>query len=182
MPRYSHFAILLHWIIAVFIAAAFGLGFTMVNIHGITPAKLNYFSWHKWIGVTVLGLACIRLLWRLYHPAPPYSSTMPEWQKRAAHGLHLLLYVLMFAVPISGYFYTLAAGVPVVYLRIIPLPVLIEPNPEIKDSLKMLHIVLTWVLATCILMHVAAALKHLLIDKDDIFKRMLISLPLRKKR
>src|SRR6476659_1705532 len=125
--RYSRTAILLHWLVALLIIGNFALGLTMVDIPGLTPTKLRYFSWHKWAGVTILGLACIRLLWRLSHPAPPYPASMSGWQHRAASLVHLLLYVLIFAVPISGYFYSLAAGVPVVYLGIFPMPVLIDP-------------------------------------------------------
>src|SRR3954465_6277853 len=116
MLRYTKTAVLLHWLTALLIVSGFALGLTMVSIPGITPTKLKYFSWHKWIGVTVLGLSCLRLLWRLTHPAPAYPSTMPDWQKKAANVLHGLLYVLIFAVPVSGYFYSLASGVPVVYL------------------------------------------------------------------
>ena len=111
----------------------------MVDIHGITPTKLKYFSWHKWLGVTVLALACIRLLWRLTHAAPAYPANMPAWQHNAASGLHGLLYLLMFAIPVSGYIYSLSAGIPVVYLGIIPLPVFMDPNPELKPVLKELH-------------------------------------------
>src|SRR3954447_20869397 len=101
MPRYPKIAILLHWLIALLIVCAFALGVTMTDIPGITPTKLKYFSWHKWIGVTVLGLACARLSWRLTHAAPAYPDTMAAWQKKAASGLHHLLYILIFAVPVS---------------------------------------------------------------------------------
>src|SRR5437868_10060814 len=114
MDRYSKTAIALHWLIALLIVAAFILGLVMTDIPGLTPTKLKYFSWHKWIGVTVFGLACLRLLWRLTHRAPSHPDSMPAWQKNAAHALHGLLYVLIFAVPLSGYFYSLASGVPVV--------------------------------------------------------------------
>lgn len=173
MQRYTFPAILMHWLIAVLIVSAFALGLTMVDIPGITPTKLKYFSWHKWLGVTVLGLACLRLLWRLTHAAPPYPLGMPTWQQKAAHGLHALLYLLMFAMPISGYFYSLAAGVPVVYLGVLPLPELIEPNQEWKPVLKQIHYVLNWVLFACVSLHVLAALKHHFIDRDSVLKRML---------
>ncbi len=172
-PRYSITAILLHWLIALLIVSAFALGVTMVDIPGITPTKLKYFSWHKWIGVTVLGLVGVRLLWRITHPAPPYPLAMPGWQKTAAHGLHGLLYVLMFAVPVSGYFYSLAAGVPVVYLGVLPLPVLIEPNPALKPVLKQVHYALNMAMLAAVALHAAAALKHQFVDRDGVLKRML---------
>ena len=73
MRRYTLTAIALHWLMAILIIAAFLLGLTMVDIPGLTPTKLKYFSWHKWLGVTVFGLACLRLLWALGHPAPALS-------------------------------------------------------------------------------------------------------------
>lgn len=172
MPRYTKTAMLLHWLMALLICATFALGVTMINIPGLTPTKLKYFSWHKWLGVTVLALSCLRLGWRLTHPAPPYPATMPGWQKMAAHGSHGMLYLLIFAVPLSGYFYSLAAGVPVVYLGILPLPILIGPDPELKSLLKGLHYVLNLALLATFLLHVAAALKHHFIDRDGIFKRI----------
>lgn len=173
MLRYTKTAMLLHWLIALLIICAFTLGVTMVNIHGLSPTKLKYFSWHKWLGCTVFGLTCLRLVWRLWNPAPAYPHTMSKWQQQAAGGLHGLMYILMLAVPLSGYFYSLSAGVPVVYLGIIPLPVLIAPNPELKPILKLVHYTLNVVLLGGFCLHVLAALKHQFIDRDNIFKRIL---------
>ena len=173
MQRYTRTAILFHWLIALLIVGAFTMGLVMTDIPGITPTKLKYFSWHKWTGVTVLALATLRLLWRLTHAAPAYPASMPAWQQTSAHRLHLLLYVLIFAVPLSGYFYTLAAGVPVVYFGLFQLPLLIEANPALKPVLKDLHFWLNMVLAGAVGLHVAAALKHQLIDRDGVMRRML---------
>ena len=136
MQRYTTTAIVLHWLIAVLIIGAFTLGLVMTDIPGISPTKLKYFSWHKWAGVTVLVLATVRLRWRLKNRPPALPEAMPAWQRSAAHGLHHLLYVLIFAVPISGYFYTLAAGFPVVYFGLFQLPVLIAKNPALAETLK----------------------------------------------
>lgn len=173
MQRYSRPAILFHWLIALLIIGAFTLGLVMTDIPGLTPTKVKYFSWHKWAGVTVLLLATLRLLWRLASDAPAYPDSMKHWEKQAAHHLHLLLYVLMFAVPLSGYFYTLAAGVPVVYFGVFPLPVLIDANPDLKPLLKEVHYWLTMGLAGAVGLHIAAALKHVFIDRDGVMKRML---------
>jgi cytochrome b561 len=173
MPfRYTKTTMLLHWLIALLIFGTFGLGIIMVNIPGLTPAKLKYFSWHKWLGVTVLGLSCLRLLWRLSHPAPVHPPSIPHWQQRAASILHGVLYFLLLAVPVSGYFYTLAAGVPVVYLGIWPLPVLIAPDPQLKIVLKQVHFLFTMLLLGSFVLHFLAALKHHFIDRDGIFKRI----------
>ena len=98
---------------------------------------------------------------------------MPLWQRRASAIGHALLYVLMFAVPLSGYFYSLAAGVPVVYFGVWPLPVLIEADPVLKLVLKQLHIALVYTMLLIIVVHLLAALKHHFIDRDSVLKRML---------
>lgn len=173
MPRYTTTAIALHWLVALLIIGTFTLGLVMTDIPGLTPAKLRYFSWHKWAGVTVLLLAALRLLWRLSHRAPAYPASMPAWQQSSAHALHGLLYVLIFAVPVSGYFYTLAAGVPVVYFGLFQLPVLMAKNAALKPVLEEVHYWLNMVMAGAVGLHVLAALKHVLVDRDGIMGRML---------
>src|SRR5471030_167111 len=145
MQRYTKTAMLLHWLTALLIISAFFLGLVMTDIHGITPTKLKYYSWHKWLGITVLALAC----------------------------MHVLLYLLIFAVPLSGYFYTCAAGVPVVYLGLFQLPSLIEPNPELKPLLQAVHYWMTMTMAALVVAHALADVKHHFIDRDDVLKRML---------
>ena len=173
--RYTNVAIVFHWLIALLIIGSFTMGLVMTDMPGLTPTKLKYYSWHKWAGVTILLLATLRLLWRLTHAAPAYPNSMPAWQKTSANALHGLLYVLMFAVPLSGYFYTLSAGFPVVYFGLFELPVLIAKNEALKPVLKEVHFWLNMVLAGTVGMHVAAALKHHFIDRDGIVKRMLPS-------
>jgi cytochrome b561 len=173
MPRYTKTAMLLHWLSALLIIAAFFLGLTMVAIPGFSPTKLKYFSWHKWLGVTVLLVAALRLLWRKANRPPPPLLSIPAWQHRVAEGMHYLLYFLIFAVPVSGYFYTYAAGVPVVYLGLWQMPAVIGPNPELKPLLKTVHYVLTMTMAAAVVAHALAALKHHFIDRDITLKRML---------
>lgn len=173
MERYTKTAMLLHWLVAILIIAAFFLGLTMVDIKGITPTKLKYYSWHKWLGVTVLLLAVLRALWRATHQPPAHPASMPVWQAKAADAVHYLLYFLIFAVPISGYLYTTAAGVPVVYLGLWQIPALFEGTPELKAALKPVHYWLTMGMAALVLAHAGAALKHQFIDRDGVLKRML---------
>jgi cytochrome b561 len=171
--RYNAMAIGLHWIIALLIIGGFYLGWIMTDIPGFTPTKLKYFSWHKWIGVTVFMLAVIRLIWRATHSAPATPAGMPRWQVGAAHLTHFLLYVLMLAIPISGYLYSSAANVQVVYLGVLPLPTIIGPDKALKAILRTVHVALNYTLLVLVVLHVLAALKHHFVDRDGLLGRML---------
>ncbi|WP_042263756.1 cytochrome b [Paraburkholderia heleia] len=174
MPTaYTRTAITLHWLIALLIVCGFALGWVMTDIPGFTPTKLRCFSWHKWIGVTVLALAALRLLWRATHVPPALSDNVTGLQRVAAHGVHHLLYLLMFAVPLTGYFYSSAAGIPVVYLGLVPLPSLINPNPALRPVLREAHVLLDYTLLAVVVLHVLGALKHRFFDRDDVLSRML---------
>jgi cytochrome b561 len=170
---YTRTAITLHWLIAALIVAGFSIGWIMTRIPGFTPEKLRYVSWHKWIGVTVFALAALRIIWRLTHKAPPLPALMSRWERAAAHTVHGLLYVLMVAVPLTGYLFSSASNVPVVYLGIVPLPRLIAPDPALKAVLKTAHLALNYGLAVLVVVHVAAALKHQWIDRDKLLSRMM---------
>jgi cytochrome b561 len=163
----------LHWLIALLIVTGFYLGWIMTDIPGFTPIKLKYFSWHKWIGVTVFALAAIRVAWRLTHRPPEMPSGMAPLQKLAAEATHVVLYVLMFAIPASGYLYSSAAGIQVVYLGIVPLPTLIGPTPALKDVLEATHIWLNYTLLGLVAAHTVAALKHQFVDRDGLLARMI---------
>lgn len=169
--RYTTTAILLHWLIAVLIAVAFGFGLYMVDLK-ISPAKLQYYSWHKWLGVTILSLAILRLLWRLTHAALPLPSRTPRWQQRAASVGHWALYGLLFAIPLSGWAYSSASGYPVVYLGLWPLPDWVPKDKALAAQMKQIHELLTTVLIYVVAVHVLAAFKHQFIDRDGLLQRM----------
>lgn len=173
MPqRYGPIAISLHWIVAALILFNLAFGLYLVGLP-LSPQKLRYFSYHKWIGITVLLLAAARLLWRLGHPAPLLPATMPPWERRAAHVSHALLYVLFFAAPLSGWLFSSANGFQTVYLGVVPIPDLLGKNKEVADVLKIAHHWINYTLAAVIAVHAAAALKHHFIDRDDVLVRML---------
>ncbi len=137
-----------------------------------SPLKLVVFDWHKWIGVTVLALLLVRALWRLTHPAPPLLP-MPVWQHRAAQFLHGFLYAMLLLQPVSGWLYSNASGRAIVYLGLVPLPNLVGKDRVLAGTLRELHSTGGSVLSIAIGLHVLAALKHHLIDRDDTLRRML---------
>src|SRR3954469_7660397 len=102
--RYTATAIALHWLIFILIACGFTLAVYMVDLP-ISPQKLKYFSWHKWLGVTVFVLALARVAWRWTHAAPALPAHMPKWQRSAANVSHVLLYVLILVIPLTGWLY-----------------------------------------------------------------------------
>lgn len=174
--RYTLPAIALHWILGIGLIGLLVFGWYMVGLP-FSPTKLKYYNWHKWAGMTLLALSVLRMLWRITHrpPALPaaMAQAMPRWQHWAHHGVHHLLYVLFFAVPLLGWAYSSAAGFPVVWFGVWQLPDFVSPNPAWAECLKALHMVAAYTLAGLIALHIAAALKHQLIDRDGLLRRML---------
>ena len=170
--RYTTTAIALHWLTAALIVASIGLGLYMVGLK-LSPLKLRLYSWHKWVGVTIFLLIAARLIWRAAHSPPPPPATSPKWQRGAAAVNHWLLYMLLVCIPISGWLMSSAYGVPVVYLGVIRLPDLVRKNKELADALKTLHETLAFTMLALVAVHAVAALKHHLLDRDDVLHRML---------
>jgi cytochrome b561 len=168
-PRYTRTAALLHWITVALVLAGFALGLTMTELE-FSPAKFRAYAVHKWIGITVFLVAIARLSWRAGHPPPPVA--VPAWQRRAAAGVHGLLYALTLAVPLSGWLYSSATGVQVVYLGLLPLPDLVAKDRAVAAALKLVHVGLNSGLALLVFVHVAAALKHHFGDRDGLLARM----------
>ena len=126
--RYSRTAMLLHWVLALAIVGSFCMGLYMSDLP-FSPQRLKLYNWHKWAGVTILALSALRLLWRLTH-RPPADLPMPAWQRLAAHATHYGLYLLFFAVPLVGWAYSSAAGFPIVWFGVLPLPDFVSPDSQ----------------------------------------------------
>jgi len=169
--RYTHTAIALHWLLALLILTSLAVGLYMVELR-LSPWKLKVYSWHKWLGVSIFLLVLLRLAWRLTHAAPPLPAGMPAWQRHAAAVSHGLLYLLMLAIPLSGWLMSSAKGFQTVYFGVLPLPDLVERSKILGDFLASTHVTLNYTLMALLLIHVAAALKHHFIDRDDVLRRM----------
>ena len=116
MKKYTTVAIALHWLMALALIGMFALGFYMAGLP-LSPDKLKLFSWHKWTGVTLFILVGVRLSWRIAHRAPPLPERMSRREQVLARAGHRLLYLLMFAIPLSGWLMSSAKGVQTVYFR-----------------------------------------------------------------
>ena len=174
--RYTRTAILLHWLMAVLILGLFGLGIYMADLP-LSPQKLKLYSYHKWAGITVLLLALTHVAWRIGHAPPPLPASQPQWQQMAAHAGHGLLYVLIFAAPLSGWLMSSALGFPVVWFGVLPLPDLIEKNRELGELLKLAHQYLNYTFLLVVTGHALAAVKHQWLDRDGTLSRMLPASP-----
>ena len=160
-----------HWGMVVLLLATIPIGFYMADLP-LGLSKLKIYALHKSIGITLLALATLRLLWRLgeRRPTPP---PMPAWQQRAAAAVHLLLYVLMFVIPLSGWLYNSAAGFPLQWFRIFNLPALTAADPALKVIAKQVHVTGVSILIALVVAHVFAALKHQFVDRDATLRSML---------
>jgi len=170
MRYYDAFAITLHWMLALVLVGCFCLGLYMSDLP-MSPSRLRLFSWHKWVGIIVLSASLVRLLWRLTH-RPPADVGMPAWQRWVARSVHALLYLLSLAIPIAGWAYSSAAGFPVVLFGVLALPDFVSVDQALAETIKLWHKGLAWTMALLVLAHVAAALKHQLIDRDGLLSRM----------
>lgn len=172
---YHPLARALHWALALLIVGNFALGLYMADLP-FSPARLQYYSWHKWAGVLVLAFSAVRLLtrWIWRPPALPAAieAAMPTWQRWAHHATHAGLYLLFFAVPLLGWALSSAAGFPVVLFGVLPLPDFVPVNEALADALSDAHEWSAFALAGLVLLHVAGALKHHFIDRDGLLGRM----------
>lgn len=161
----------LHWLMAVLILGLLALGLYMQGLP-LSPQKLQLYSWHKWAGVTVFVLVWLRLAWRLTHRPPPVADTLSAPQRALAHAGHALLYVLMVAIPLSGWLMSSAKGVQTVWFGVWPIPDLLGRDKALGEQLQQLHALLGTLLMLTLAGHVAAALWHHLVLKDDTLRRM----------
>ena len=170
--RYGGVAIFLHWTIAAAIFCTFPLGVYMADLPP-APHRLELVAYHRWIGITVLALACARLAWRITHPPPTLPVAVPAWQRRVAAVAHWVLYALIVAIPLSGWAHSSAAGEPTVYLGLWTLPDPVARDEALAGTLKRVHQGLNFALLALVIVHVSAAIKHQFVDRDGLIGRML---------
>jgi cytochrome b561/polyisoprenoid-binding protein YceI len=171
--RYDGVAQLFHWLIAIMIFVMFGLGWYMTDLDSADPRTFEIYQIHKGIGIAIFALALLRLLWRWTHPAPPLPATMKRWEMVAASAAHWALYGLILLQPLIGILQSNAANFPIVLFGSIELPALIGQNEALGETLTGLHHLFAKIMALLILAHIAAALRHHIMLKDDVLRRMM---------
>lgn len=169
--HYTSTAKILHWLVAGLIVLQFVLAKLAENTD--SPVReLALLANHKSVGITILALAVVRILWRFRNKAPALPASMPRWQVLSSHVSHWTLYALLFLIPLSGWLMSSASAYSVSWFNLIQLPDFVAPNPDLKETFEEIHELLANLLAAVALLHIAAALKHAIIDKDGVLSRM----------
>lgn len=170
--RFGAVAQFFHWAIVALIITQYVLAQIFEDMP-LGMAKIKMIGNHKAVGMTILMLAVLRLIWRWMNPVPALPGTLKPYERRLAHISHILLYLLIFAIPISGWIMSSVANIPVSYFGLFSFPDLLGEDKSLVDPVKEVHEILNVILLVTVMVHVAAALKHHFILKDDVLKRML---------
>lgn len=170
--RWGGLAQLFHWLIVALVITQV----VLANIADDLPigvAKLATLARHKSVGITILALVTLRLLWRWANPVPLLPPTLRTFERRLAHFTHAALYVLLFAMPMSGWAMSSARGFPVSWWGFLQLPDFVPTDRALYERLHDVHETLAWTLGVVVLLHVAGAMKHHFVLRDDVLRRML---------
>jgi cytochrome b561 len=168
--RYGMPAIVLHWLLALLIAGMVALGWYMMSIEK-QPQGPWYFDLHRSVGLMVAALVVLRVLWRLTHGPAPLPASLPRWQVRLSSTTHWLLYACMIVMPVTG---VVGAGYNRSGLQFfgLALPAWSAPDRELSHFFLNIHSFTVWILVGLVVLHAAAGLKHLMVERDAVFQRM----------
>lgn len=170
LNRYSKPAVFLHWTLTFLIVILVGLGWYMMDIEG-QPGSEWYFNLHKSLGLIAFVLIALRTAWRLTHKPPTFATHQPTWQLVVSQFTHGLLYAAMILMPLTGFAAASLSEEGTAFFGI-EIPRLVAQNPALSDQLFYIHELTAWVLVVFVAIHVLAALKHLVVNKDEVFGRM----------
>jgi cytochrome b561 len=172
MDRYTKTAIALHWIIALLVIANIGLAELTEDLS--REARGPYMDIHKAIGISVLVLTLARIAWRIGHKPPPLPASMPAWQTATARLTHFAFYLLLIMLPLSGWIWMSTYPAPFAYFGLFDMPLWPVAGQEaLGETLHEGHEIMGKAMIVLVVLHVLGALKHLIIDKDGSFQRMM---------
>ena len=179
MAKQSHYgatAKVFHWLVVALLIVQYPLGKFMPHIHrGMTPG--DAMTLHISFGITILALMVLRLFWRITHPVAPATS-LPAWQRLISEAVHWLLYALVFATTMTGWIFASERGWSISLFFATPLPTLPIEGSLLARSIGNWHGIMEWSLFLVIGAHVAAAMAHTFIFRDQIMQRMLPENPM----
>jgi len=161
----------LHWLIVLLIINQWVIAQRADALTGFQ--KFATLNWHKWFGMTIFMLAIVRLLWRLANPVPDLTAETRPWERVLAKISHVLLYALIFAMPLTGWLMSSAKAYGVSWFNVFQFPDLVGKDDRLYELMHETHEVLFGVLVATALLHAAGALKHHFVDHNDVLRRML---------
>lgn len=170
--RWGSLAQTLHWLIVALIIAQATLGLIAVRLPH-SERQVAVYAYHKSIGITILALAAFRLAWRWLNPTPELPATLKPYERTLAHLSHAALYALLFALPLTGWTMSSARGFPVSWFGFFQLPDLVPKSRPLYNALVDTHVALACTLAVVVALHIAGALKHHFVLRNDVLRRML---------
>ena len=170
---YGVIAVVLHWLVALVVIGLFLLGLWMTGLTYYDDWYRRGPDLHKSIGILLFFVMLARVVWRSINITPEYDPGISAFERRAAHGVHLLLYVLIFALMLSGYLISTADGKPIHVFGLFAVPATISDIPNQEDTAGAVHWYLALILISLVSLHAVAALKHHFIDRDRTLKKML---------
>ncbi|WP_420471955.1 cytochrome b [Brevundimonas sp. FT23042] len=176
--RYSALSLVLHWLIAAMILAQI----LLITAHEATegPLSREFVQIHKALGLTILVLTLARIGWRIAHPALPLPERMKGWERILARGTHVLFYVALIVLPLTGWAASSAMGRDIVWFGLFNWPLLpIGGGRETAGALMDLHGIAVKAVYVLLALHVLGALKHQFIDRDNVLHRMIPLIPRR---
>ena len=168
---YTGTAIALHWVLVLLVFALYGLGWYMVGIPKGTPPVAYFYGLHKSLGLVAALPIVLLILWRATHTPPPLPGSLPAWQARAAHVNHLLFYICLVVLVVSGFIESNFTRFGIKFFGY-PLPILGWEDKTLYRIFNRIHVYTSYVFAALMAVHIAAALKHLLVNRDGVFQRM----------
>ena len=169
---YGIIAQALHWLVAALVLVQLALGLYAASLP-VSLARLQWLSRHKSLGIAILAVMLARLAWRAMNRPPALPASVPPWERHAASAMHHLLYVLLLLTPLTGWLHASAAGLSVNWFGLFQVPDLVTKDTGTSTLFKAAHQTCVALLAFMIAGHAAAALRHALILRDGILRRML---------
>jgi cytochrome b561 len=167
--RYNRGARIFHWLIAVLVILNIILGLFHDPLGEIAPVM----PFHKATGILILALSLGRIGWRFAHPAPPLPADVRGWQRTAAHLNHFAFYALMLLMPLSGWIMSSAGPRPISFYSVFDVPKFaVEKGSPLAGVAHEGHMILGYLFAALVVLHVAAALRHHFVLKDQLLRRM----------
>ena len=173
---YGVTAVTLHWVLALLVFVLYGIGWYMVEIPKGTPPVAYWYNLHKSIGIVAAVPVVLLIGWRFAHTPPPLPGSLAEWQARAAHANHMLFYICLVVLVVSGFVESNFTKFGIRFFGY-PLPRLFAEDKSLYWIFNRIHVYTSYVFAALVAVHTAAALKHLLVNRDGVFQRMWFGTP-----